>query len=75
MEGSSKRLREPLTLTAGQFHKLLEFVKEPFRVMCIVAMCLGLRASELVGLQWNDFDWENLQVAIQRGSLSEEWTK
>lgn len=67
VEGSSKRLREPVTLTAGQFHKVLEFVKEPFRLMCIVAMCLGLRASELVGLQWSDFDWDNLYVTIQRG--------
>jgi integrase len=67
VEGSSKRMREPVTLTVEQFHKVLEFVKEPFRIMCIVAICLGLRASELVGLQWNDFDWENLNVAIQRG--------
>jgi integrase len=67
VEGSSKRMRDPVTLTVEQFHKVLEFVKEPFRIMCIVAICLGLRASELVGLQWNDFDWENLNVAIQRG--------
>lgn len=40
---------------------------EPFRTMCIVAMCLGLRASELAALQWNDFDWENRHVTIQRG--------
>ena len=57
VECSSKRMREPITLTVEQFHKVLEFVKEPFRIMCIVAICLGLRASELVGLQWNDFDW------------------
>ena len=50
-----------------QFHKVLEFVKEPFRLMCIVAICLGLRASEFVGLQWSDFDWEKPHVAIQRG--------
>ena len=35
--------------------------------MCIVAACLGLRASELVGLQWGDFDWKTLEVHIQRG--------
>jgi integrase len=60
----SKRMREPTTLTVEQFHKVLEFVKEPFRIMCIVAICLGLRASELVGLQWNDFDSENLNVDL-----------
>lgn len=65
--GSSKRLREPVTLSVEQFHHLLEFVVEPFRRMCVVAMCLGLRASELVGLQWGDFDWKNRNVMIQRG--------
>ncbi|HET8924384.1 MAG TPA: site-specific integrase [Candidatus Acidoferrum sp.] len=67
VKGSSKRLREPVTLTQKQFHHVLRFVVEPFRTMCVVAMCLGLRASELVGLQWTDFDWKNGTVTIQRG--------
>ncbi len=67
VKGSSKRLREPVTLTRKQFHHILRFVVEPFRTMCVVAMCLGLRASELVGLQWGDFDWKNRYVTIQRG--------
>src|SRR5260370_13288877 len=67
VKGSWKRLREPVTLTRKQFHHVLRFVVEPFRTMCVVAMCLGLRASELVGLQWGDFDWKNRQVMIQRG--------
>jgi integrase len=67
VKGSSKRLREPVTLTRKQFHHVLRFVVEPFRTMCVVAMCLGLRASELVGLQWTDFDWKNRYVTIQRG--------
>lgn len=67
VKGSSKRLREPVTLTRKEFHHVLGFVVEPFRTMCVVAMCLGLRASELVGLQWGDFDWKNRYVTIQRG--------
>lgn len=45
---------------------MLEHIQEPFRTMCIIAMCLGLRVSEITGLQWGDFDWENLQVLVQR---------
>jgi integrase len=67
VKGSSKRLREPITLSVEQFHHLLDLVVEPFRKMCVVAMCLGLRASELVGLQWGDFDWKNRYVMIRRG--------
>jgi integrase len=67
VEGSSKRVREPVTLTAEEFHHFLQFVAEPVRTMCVVAMCLGLRASELVGLKWGDVDWTNRHVMIQRG--------
>jgi len=37
--------------------------------MAVVAMCLGLRISEVVGLQWGDFDWEQLQVMVQRSMV------
>ena len=70
VEGSSKRLKEPRVLTVNEFRLLLEQLKEPIRTMCIVAACLGLRASEVVGLQWGDFDWKNLQVHVQRGVVS-----
>ena len=62
----SKRRREPRILTALEFQRLLQQLSDPCRTMAIVAMCLGLRVSEVVGLQWGDFDWERLQVTIQR---------
>jgi integrase len=34
--------------------------------MVITVACLGLRVSELLGLQWGDIDFENLTVKIQR---------
>ena len=34
--------------------------------MCIVAMCLGLRVSEILGLKWTDIDWEGLRIAIRQ---------
>lgn len=64
--GSSKRLREPNILTIEQFHEVLTLIKEPYRTMCIVAACLGLRISEVLGLQWNDFDFDNRHVQIRR---------
>jgi len=67
VEGSSKRLRQPRILTVEEFRLLMDQLQEPIRTMCIVAACLGLRASELVGLQWGDFDWKNLEVHVQRG--------
>jgi len=43
VKDSLKRQREPKALSVEQFRKFLENVPEPFRTMCIVAMCLGLR--------------------------------
>jgi integrase len=67
VEGSSKRLRQPRILSVKEFRSLLEYLSEPIRTMCIVSACLGLRARELVGLQWGDFDWKSREVHIQRG--------
>ncbi|MFZ0980040.1 MAG: site-specific integrase [Candidatus Acidiferrales bacterium] len=65
VKDSSKRLREPKFLTAQEFCALLEHVPEPFRTMCTVAMCLGLRVSEVLGLTWSDIDWEGMRIAIR----------
>jgi integrase len=62
----SKRRREPRVLTAPEFQRLLLHLSDPCRTMAVVAMCLGLRVSEVVGLQWGDFDWERFQVMVQR---------
>jgi integrase len=35
-----------------------------------MAASLGLRASEIMGLQWGDFDWENHTVLIRRGVVN-----
>jgi integrase len=66
IKGSSKREREPRTLTIEEFRRFIEHVSEPFRTMCIVTVCLGLRVSETLGLKWGDFDWDDLRVKIQR---------
>ena len=37
--------------------------------MVLIAACFGLRVSEIMGLQWGDFDWENFSVMVQRGAV------
>lgn len=63
----SKRLERPSVLTTEQFHSLLAHTREPYRTMVLIAGCLGLRAGEIVGLQWADFDFEKLALLVQRG--------
>jgi integrase len=63
----SKRQQRPSVLTAGEFHKLLPHLREPYRTMVLIAGCLGLRAGEIVGLQWGDFNLEKSTLLVQRG--------
>jgi integrase len=63
---SSRRLSIPRVLRVEEVRKLLQELKEPYRTMVLVAVCLGLRVSEIMGLQWGDFDWENSTVLVQR---------
>src|SRR5207245_123420 len=44
--------------------------EEPFRTMLLVAMCLGLRCSEILGLRWSDIDWDGLTILVQRGVVA-----
>jgi integrase len=67
VRGGSKRLKHPRILGPEEFGRLAAAVKEPFRTMVMVAGCLGLRVSEIVGLQWGDFDFENQTALVQRG--------
>lgn len=36
------------------------------RLMVLLGVCAGLRVSEILGLKWDDIDWQRGQVAINR---------
>jgi len=56
----------PRVLSVREIRLLLEQLSEPYRTMVLVAACLGLRASEIIGLQWGDFNWEDLTLLVKR---------
>jgi integrase len=60
----------PRILTDAEIRRLLGQLAEPYRTMVLVAACLGLRASEIMGLQWGDFNWDDLTVLIRRGVVN-----
>jgi len=63
---STKRRHVPRVLTPEEFKRLLAELQEPCRTMVLIAGCLGLRISEILGLRWGDIEWEKLTVLIQR---------
>jgi len=66
----NRRLKDPRVLTPGEFKALLAELKEPYRTMVVISGCLGLRASEVMGLRWGDLDWENLAVFVRRSVVA-----
>jgi integrase len=67
IRGVSKRRKTPFILTVEQYHAVVEQLEEPYKQMVQVAMCLGLRVSEVLALKWSDFDFENLTLQVVRG--------
>jgi integrase len=64
----AKRKRMPTIITMDQYRSLLEREElgEHCRVMVQIAMCLGLRVSEILGLRWENVDLLNGTVHIER---------
>ena len=66
VKNASKRLKRPRVLDVAEYFELLKHLNEPHRTMVLVAQCLGLRVSEILGLQWGDFSFGNRSVLVQR---------
>jgi integrase len=67
VRGISKRQNEPRVLSLDECHRLLaQLDEEPFRTMVVLDMATGLRCSELVALQWCDFQWQTLSLLVRR---------
>lgn len=67
---SRERVKEITVLTIMEFWSLMAELKEPFQTMVLTAVCLGLRACELLSLQWGDVSFEALTIRVQQ-SISE----
>ena len=66
-KGATKRVRKARSLTVEQFHALLKELHEPFALMALLCVCLGLRISEALATKWVDVDWLGSRLSIRRG--------
>ena len=66
IQGASKRIRQPRSLTVREFQMLLEHLEEPFRTIALVCTCFGLRISECLALKWMDIDWLQGKLRVER---------
>jgi integrase len=66
IKGGTKRKKKPLILDFSQCVAILEQQPERFRPMLLVALCTGLRVSEILSLKWRDIDFERLTMRVTR---------
>jgi integrase len=63
---SAKRARIPTILTPQQLKELLENLVDLPKTAVLLGASTGLRVGELLGLKWEDIDFENLELRLTR---------
>ena len=71
INGATRRTRKACSLTVEQFQALLKELHEPFATMALLCVCLGLRISEALALQWRDVNWLEGKLSIRRGIVAQ----
>src|SRR5205807_1419257 len=67
IKGGTRRSTRPSVFSPEQFGMLLENIQEDYvRLVVIIAICMGLRFSEVLALRWMDVDWKALTVYVRR---------
>jgi integrase len=57
---------QAVILTAAQTRKMLKRMRQPESTMTLLVAVTGLRFSEVAGLQWQDVDYANQRIHVQR---------
>ena len=70
VKDSSRRQRKPQILAPEKFRELVAILREPCKTMVIVAMCTGLRVSEVLALRWEHIDFKAGVMLVQQGVVN-----
>ncbi len=62
----ARELSKKPPLTAEQLQAILAAVSEGTRFMVLIAVLIGLRISEIMGLRWSDIDFEAVTLTVNR---------
>lgn len=63
---SAKRARIPTILSPQQIKELLEKLVDLPKTAVLLGASTGLRVGEILGLKWEDVDFENLELRVTR---------
>lgn len=65
VKGISKRTKHPVVLDPNQCWKLISSLPDPYRTMALVAICTGLRVSEILALRWSRIHFDRLSMTVK----------
>lgn len=62
--------KAPVIYDEAEIKRLIQAAKGTEMELIIdMELCVGMRRGELLGLQWDDIDWENRQIHISRNRV------
>jgi integrase len=64
--GKAEKLNEPVPLTRDQIQGIVNNLPEKYRIMVWIGYWTGMRPSEILGLTWEQLDFENEKIKIDR---------
>ena len=70
VKNSTRRQKKPQILAPEKFRDLVALLGEPYKTMAIVAMCTGLRVSEVLALRWEHIDFNAGVMLVQQGVVN-----
>jgi len=70
VKGVTRRKKKIIVLTPEQCQELIELLPDPYKTMVIVAICSGLRVSEVLALRWEHFDFSEGTMLVQQGVVN-----
>jgi len=70
VKGTSRRQRKPQIVAPEKFQELVAVLREPYKTMAIVAMCTGMRVSEVLALRWEHIDFKSGIMLVQQGVVN-----
>ena len=72
IKGTNRREKPIVILTPAQFKALVAALPSPLNVMVLLDAALGLRIGELIALHWDDINWDEKTITIQRSYTREQ---
>jgi integrase len=72
VKGASKRTHQPRSLTVAEFQGFVRHLGEPFNLIALLCVSLGLRISEALALRWGYVDWLGAKLRVERGIVCQQ---